>query len=442
MGLDGSTRVSSLSDEAIVARIRSGEDALFELLMRRHSARLYTAMCAILHDETEAEDAMQEAFVRAYEHLHEFEGRARFGTWLTRIAVHEALARVRFRKRFEPLDVDSDDPRVSTHPAGSPEQLASDVEMSSLLQSALSKLPDEFRSVFVLRASQGMSVTEVAALLGITEGTVKTRLHRARLRLQDMLLESIEPQPASTHEIDATRCDRVVGAVLRRLPYRPERVGVDEGLARGRALYEELQKRRSCRFFSDEPVPREAIELAIRCASTAPSGANCQPWRFVAVSSAETKRAIREAAEQVEFQFYNGGRTPPEWRDAVKPLGTDWRKPYLEAAPWLVVVFAEAHGVRTDGGPRKNYHVRESVGIACGLFLVALHRMGLSTLTHTPSPMGFLGRILGRPNHERPFMLVPVGYPAPDATVPDLARKPFEEIAVLDAPVASPTGEP
>jgi RNA polymerase sigma factor (sigma-70 family) len=424
--------LSSLSDDAIVARVRGGEVALFELLMRRHSARLYRATCAILHDPNEAEDVMQEAYVRAYEHLHEFEGRARFSTWLTRIAIHEALARLRSRNRFEPLDADANDPAASAHPDSSPEQHASDIEMNALLQDALGKLPADFRSVFVLRAGHGMSVAEAAECLGIAEGTVKTRLHRARLRLQE-LLESIEPALPSIYEFNVTRCDRVVGAVLRRIPYRPPRLSIGEGLARGRALFEELQHRRSCRFFSDEPVPREAIELAIRCASTAPSGANRQPWRFVAVSSPETKRAIREAAEQVEFQFYNGGRTPPEWREAVAPLGTDWRKPYLETVPWLVVVFAEAYGVRPDGSPRKNYHVRESVGIACGLFVVALQRMGLSTLTHTPCPMGFLGRLLDRPPNEKPFMMFPVGYPAADATVPDLVRKSFDEIALLDA---------
>jgi iodotyrosine deiodinase len=424
--------VSSLSDEAIIARIRGGEVALFELLMRRNNARLYRAACGILHDEAEAEDVMQEAYVRAYEHLHEFEGRARFSTWLTRIAVHEALARLRFRSRFESLDTTSKQRSDSTRPESSPEQQASDVEMGSLLRRALDKLPDDFRSVFVLRAGHGLSGAEAAERLGIPEETVKTRLHRARARLQEVLLESIEPELASIHDVPVTRADRVVRAVFRRIPYRPRRLHIDEGLARGRTLRDELEQRRSCRFFSNEPVPREAIELAIRCASTAPSGANCQPWRFVAVSSGQTKRAIREAAEKVERDFYEGGRTPQEWRRAIAPLGTDWHKPYLETAPWLVVVFAEAHGVHPDGTPRKNYHVRESVGIACGLFVVALQRMGLSTLSHTPSPMDFLGRLLGRPPNERPYILFPVGYPAPDATVPDLARKSFEEVAIFD----------
>jgi RNA polymerase sigma factor (sigma-70 family) len=424
--------LSSLTDEALVERVRAGQVELFELLMRRHNARLYRAMLAILRDPTDAEDVMQEAYVRAYEHLHEFEGRAQFSTWLTRIAIHAAFARLRSRDRFEPLDVDGNEPAVFTHPGTSPEQLASDVEMNALLQEALDELPEEFRSVFVLRAAQGLSVAEAAGILGIAEATVKTRLHRARLRLQETL-ERIEPALSSIYEGQGNRCDRVVGAVLRRIPYRPERLPIDEGLSRGRALHEELGQRRSCRFFSDEPVPREAIELAIRCASTAPSGANRQPWRFVAVSAPEMKRAIREATEKVEYQFYHGGRAPPEWREAVAPLGTDWRKPYLETAPWLVVVFAEAYGLLPDGSPRKNYHVRESVGMACGLFVVALQRMGLSTVTHTPSPMGFLRRVLGRPANERPFMLLPIGYPAPDATVPDLVRKPFDEIASLDA---------
>lgn len=432
MGADERTPLASLTDEAIVARILAGEVELFELLMRRNDARLYRAMRAILHDESEAEDAMQEAYVRAFEHLHEFEGRARFSTWLTRIAVHEAIARARFRGRFEPLEQLSDEPTFATHPASSPEQQASNGETGSLLRSAVDKLPDEFRSVFVLRVVQGMSGAETAQSLGISEDTVKTRLHRARLRLQEMLLEGNVPAVHSIQETPPSRSDRVVEAVLRRIPYRPTRLSIEEGLAHGQALCTKLQQRRSCRFFSDEPVPRAAIELAIRCASAAPSGANCQPWRFVAVSSAETKRAIRTAVEEVEREFYEGARTPRAWLDAVAPLGTDWRKPYLETAPWLVFVFAEAHGVGADGQPRKNYHVRESVGIACGLFVVALHQMGLSTLTHTPMPMRFLGRILGRPPNERPFVLFPVGYPASDATVPDLARKPLEEIAVFD----------
>ncbi len=215
-------------------------------------------------------------------------------------------------------------------------------------------------------------------------------------------------------------------------PYRPERVPEEEGVRRGRELFEELDGRRSVRFFSDDPVPREAIELAIRTASTAPSGAHRQPWRFVAVSAPAIKREIRVAAEKEEHESYEGGRMPQEWLDAVKPLGVDWQKPYLETVPWLVVVFEELYGFEPNGDRRKNYYVKESVGIACGLFIASLHRMGLATLTHTPSPMNFLGRILGRPKNEKPYILFPVGYPSADCTVPRLRRKPLEEVAEWD----------
>jgi nitroreductase len=201
-------------------------------------------------------------------------------------------------------------------------------------------------------------------------------------------------------------------------------------LRRAEAFLAEMDARRSVRDFSPDPVPRRLVELAIRTASTAPSGAHRQPWRFVAIDDPATKRKIRIAAEREERLTYEGGRMPDEWREALRPLGTDWRKPYLETVPWIVVVFEEIHGVRPDGSPRKNYYVKESVGIACGLFVTALHHMGLATLTHTPSPMGFLRDILGRPRRERPFILFPVGYPARDATVPDLVRKPLEEVGV------------
>jgi iodotyrosine deiodinase len=197
-----------------------------------------------------------------------------------------------------------------------------------------------------------------------------------------------------------------------------------------RSVYEEMDRRRSIRDFSDEPVPREAIEYAVRAASTAPSGAHRQPWTFVLVGDAATKRAIRLAAEQEERENYEGGRLPPEWRTALEPLGTDWRKPYLETAPWLVVVFEQRYRVTPDGARSHNYYVKESVGIACGMFITALHRIGLVTLTHTPSPMAFLSRVLERPDNERPFILFPVGYPAPDAVVPNLARKPLGEVMV------------
>lgn len=216
------------------------------------------------------------------------------------------------------------------------------------------------------------------------------------------------------------------------IPYHPERLPEEEMLRRGRDLYEEMSRRRSVRFFSPDPVPREMIELAIRIAGTAPSGAHRQPWRFVVVSDPAIKREIRIAAEAEEHESYVGGRMPPEWLEALAPLGTSWEKPYLEIVPWIVVVFEELYELTPDGEKRKNYYPKESVGIACGLFIAALHRMGLATLTHTPSPMAFLSRILNRLPNEKPFILFPIGYPAPDCEVPDLQRKSLEEIAVWD----------
>jgi nitroreductase len=202
-------------------------------------------------------------------------------------------------------------------------------------------------------------------------------------------------------------------------------------LTRARDFYDQMNRRRSIRHFSDEPVPRELIELAIKTAGTAPSGAHRQPWHFVALSNQETKRQIRIAAEKEERESYEGGRMPPEWLEALRPLGTTWEKPYLEIVPWIVVVFAEMHGVNFDGSKRKNYYVQESVGIACGLFITAIHNMGLCTLTHTPSPMGFLSEILNRPDNEKPYILFPVGYPADGVTVPDITRKPLNAFATI-----------
>lgn len=223
----------------------------------------------------------------------------------------------------------------------------------------------------------------------------------------------------------------------------------DEMLERARAFYEEMDRRRSVRDFSDRPVARGLIELAIRTASTAPSGAHRQPWRFVAVSDPAIKRAIRQAAEEEERLSYEG-RMSEEWLSAISHLGTSWSKPYLEDAPWLVVLFEVAYDVAEDGTREKNYYVRESVGIAAGVFIAALHYMGLATLTHTPSPMAFLSRILGRPKNERPMVLFPVGFPKHGALVPDLARKSLDEVAVWNphpapdegaAPAAEPVGE-
>jgi nitroreductase len=214
-----------------------------------------------------------------------------------------------------------------------------------------------------------------------------------------------------------------------RIPFHVEPLAADEQLRRARACRDRLAARRSVRDFSPEPVARELIEAAIAAAATAPSGAHRQPWRFVAVSDPAVKREIRIAAEAEERESYEG-RMSEEWLAALEPLGTDWRKPFLEIAPWLVVVFAELWEARGDGTKIKNYYVKESVGIACGLFIAALHEAGLVTLTHTPSPMAFLNRILGRPDHEKPYILFPVGLPAPDATVPDLERKRLDEVAI------------
>ncbi len=215
------------------------------------------------------------------------------------------------------------------------------------------------------------------------------------------------------------------------IPYRLPHVESAELLRRGESFYRHLDQRRSCRDFSAEAVPREVIELAIRAASTAPSGAHRQPWRFVAVSDPNLKRQIRIAAEAEEKKSYEG-RMPDDWLEALAPIGTTWEKPFLETVPWLVVVFEETVGQHPDGRPRKNYYVKESAGIACGLFITALHQMGLATLTHTPSPMGFLRTLLGRPENEKPFILFPIGYPAKDARVPDLKRKALDEIAVFN----------
>ena len=211
------------------------------------------------------------------------------------------------------------------------------------------------------------------------------------------------------------------------VPYRHTEYSEREMHERANALYHEMRRRRSVRSFSDRPVARELIEVAVMTAGTAPSGAHREPWRFVAVSDPDLKRRIRIAAEQEEHESYHR-RMSEEWLQALAPLGTDWRKPFLEIAPWIVVCFAESYGVRKDRARIKNYYVQESCGIACGLFIAAIHHMGLVTLTHTPSPMRFLGQILGRPKRERPYILFPVGYPAAGATVPDLERKSLRDV--------------
>jgi nitroreductase len=218
---------------------------------------------------------------------------------------------------------------------------------------------------------------------------------------------------------------------MEQITYEWSRLEPGEQRERARRLFAELDRRRSVRHFSDRPVERELIETAIRIASTAPSGAHRQPWKFVAVRDPDLQREIREAAEKEEHAFYEEGRAPEEWLLSVAPLGTTWQKPYLEIVPWLVVVFEELAQEDEAGGRQRNYYTKESVGIACGMFIAALHHMGLATLTHTPSPMGFLRTILGRPRNERPFILFPVGYPADGCQVPDLVRKTLDEVAVF-----------
>lgn len=200
--------------------------------------------------------------------------------------------------------------------------------------------------------------------------------------------------------------------------------------ARAREFYEEIRRRRTVREFSPRPVPREVIEDCLRAAGTAPSGANLQPWHFVVIADPATKRRIREAAEVEEREFY-AGRAPREWLDALAPLGTDEQKGYLEVAPCLIAVFARNYAVLEDGRKVKNYYVTESVGIALGFLIAALHHAGLATLTHTPSPMGFLSSVLDRPANERAYLLLVAGFPADGARVPDIAKKPLDEIATF-----------
>ena len=214
------------------------------------------------------------------------------------------------------------------------------------------------------------------------------------------------------------------------VPYSLPGISDDESIARARALRDRLKERRTCRYFSDKPVPQAVIEAAIEAAGTAPNGANHQPWHFAVVSSPEKKRAIREAAEQEERNFY-GSKASEEWLDALAPLGTDEDKLFLETAPWLIVVFAQRKGGVEEDGKTQNYYVNESVGIACGMLIATLHEAGLATLTHTPSPMGFLRDVCGRPNWEKPLMVVVVGHPTEGATVPvhALKKKPLSRIA-------------
>ncbi len=219
------------------------------------------------------------------------------------------------------------------------------------------------------------------------------------------------------------------------LPYSLPTISDAEKIERARARRDSLKTRRSCRYFSDKPVPREVIEAAIEAAGTAPNGANHQPWHFAAISSDETKSAIRKAAEDEERAFYGADGDDPKasenWLEALSPIGTDADKPFLETAPWLIVVFAQRKGGIEEDGKTQNYYVNESVGIACGMLIATLHEAGCATLTHTPSPMGFLREICGRPEHEKPLMIVVVGQPEEGATVPAHAvkKKPLSQIA-------------
>lgn len=197
-----------------------------------------------------------------------------------------------------------------------------------------------------------------------------------------------------------------------------------------RAFLGMMRRRRTVREFSDRPVPRDVIEDCLLAAGTAPNGANRQPWRFVVVGDAAVKKRIRDEAEVEERAFYSG-KAPKEWIEALEHLGTDEHKPFLERAPWLIVIFAESYELMDDGTKAKNYYVSESVGIATGMLITALHHAGLVTLTHTPSPMKFLNGLLNRPDNERPFLILVAGYPDDGATVPDITKKSIEDIAVF-----------
>jgi nitroreductase len=213
------------------------------------------------------------------------------------------------------------------------------------------------------------------------------------------------------------------------IPLAFPRRSENEMRERAGALLDELRARRSVRFFSDAPIPLDVVKACIETAGQAPSGANKQPWTFVLVTDPALKKEIREGAEAEEREFY-GGRAPARWLADLAPIGTTWEKPFLETAPALIVVFAQKHGADAD---ERHYYVAESVGIACGFLIAALHHAGLATLTHTPSPMQFLAKILSRPANERPYLLLPVGYPTADCVVPDITRKePSEYLVVRD----------
>jgi len=224
--------------------------------------------------------------------------------------------------------------------------------------------------------------------------------------------------------------ERTIPSSYDPIPHRPERIASEEVARRIREDRAVMQTRRSVRHFSRDPVPREVIEDAIRIAGTAPSGAHRQPWYFIAISEPELKAKLREAAEAEEREFYER-RAPDEWLEALAPMGTDFHKEHLTEAPWVIVVFRRDHEVLEDGTKLRSYYLTESVGIAVGFLLSALHRAGLCALTHTPAPMNFLREVCGRPSSEKPFVIIPVGHAADDCVVPNLDRKPLEEIGEL-----------
>lgn len=213
------------------------------------------------------------------------------------------------------------------------------------------------------------------------------------------------------------------------IPYKGQQFSKEESEARAKAYYKYMDQRRSIREFSDRPVSKTLIENLILTASSAPSGAHKQPWTFCAVSSPTIKAEIRKAAEEEEYTNYHG-RMSDDWLDDLAQFGTDWHKPFLTIAPWLIIVFKKAYDIE-NGEKKKNYYVNESVGLATGFLLTAIHQAGLVTLTHTPSPMNFLQKILKRPENERPFLLIPVGYPVANVEVPDLTRKGLDEMTVF-----------
>ncbi len=213
------------------------------------------------------------------------------------------------------------------------------------------------------------------------------------------------------------------------ISYNKEILSAADSATRSKNFYEWINKRRTVRDFSDRPIPEDVIENIIRSASTAPSGANKQPWTFCVVKNPEIKKQIREAAEQEEKESYDG-RMTDEWLKDLEPIGTDWKKPFLEIAPYLIVVFKRSYELENNNHKHQNYYVTESCGIACGFLLAAIHDAGLVALTHTPSPMNFLSKILNRPENEKPFLLIPVGYLADECWVPDIKRKSLEQVCV------------